>query len=160
MTTLPPLKLVVFDMAGTTVHDEDFVNLAFQQAMKNGADLTVTRAEINDVMGMRKPDAIRTVLQLRRGPGAEVSVAEVNSLHGLFLAEMLSFYRHDPRVREIHGVSELFAALRAKGIRVALDSGFSRGVFSFSKSPPFFLNQTYFSFLLFSSHLFVVVVVD
>src|SRR3989338_1475278 len=50
------VKMVVFDMAGTTVHDEDFVNLCFQQAMKNGADLTVTRAEINDVMGMRKPD--------------------------------------------------------------------------------------------------------
>jgi 2-aminoethylphosphonate-pyruvate transaminase len=41
---------------------------------------------------------------------------------------MLLHYQTSPSVREAHGAAQVFAALRARGIRIALDTGFERRV--------------------------------
>ena len=55
-------ELVVFDIAGTTVTDNDNVNDAFRGAFdKEG--YPVAPVDINHVMGYRKMEAIRILLE-------------------------------------------------------------------------------------------------
>ena len=121
------IKMVMFDMAGTTVLDNDDVNIAFQAAMQS-TGLPVTRDDINAVMGLRKPEAIRLILEKKLSDHSKITEAYVNELHDVFLKEMINFYKFDPRVKEIDGTTEVFKTLRANGIKVAIDSGFSRDI--------------------------------
>lgn len=122
-----PVELVVFDMAGTTIYDGDAVNRCLSEAL-HGANVPVTRDEVNSVMGIAKPVAIRTLMERRAGNSSEVSQAEVERVYADFLARMLAYYRTAPEVREIEGATATFRALHAQGVKVALDTGFSRAV--------------------------------
>ena len=117
------IDLVVFDMAGTTVYDGDAVHSCLAAAVAQ-AGVSATRSQINAVMGMPKPVAIAALLSSFRGvaPGEE----EVAAVHANFERLMLDHYRHDLRVRETDRASDVFGALRARGIKVALDTGFNR----------------------------------
>ena len=132
------IQLVVFDMAGTTVQDDDAVNDSLRHALANNR-VQVTRDEVNQVMGMPKPRAIRLLLEMKRpaGPAREagetpappsVSNEEVEAIYALFLSQMVRYYQEDPRVREIPGATAVFRRLRARGIKTALDTGFSRPI--------------------------------
>ena len=48
------IDLVVFDIAGTTVHDDDSVNRCLRGSLA-AVGLTVTAAQVNAVMGLPKP---------------------------------------------------------------------------------------------------------
>jgi phosphonatase-like hydrolase len=114
-------KLVVFDMAGTTVQDgEGVVNRALRTALA-GYGVTVTFDDVNEVMGLPKPDAIR---KLVRGHG-DISVAKV---YVDFEQAMVDHYRTSPDVAAIPGAEDVFGALRSAGIKVALDTGFARPI--------------------------------
>ncbi|MDP2439303.1 MAG: HAD hydrolase-like protein [archaeon] len=76
-------------------------------------------------MGLAKPVALRELLRIH---GRACQEADVERLHGRFVGEMVRFYSRDPRVREVPGASEAFSALRAGGVKVALNSGFSRPI--------------------------------
>lgn len=123
-TADPKVQLVVFDMAGTTVHDEDFVHQALADALQ-AAGIDTTRDEINDVMGYPKPIAIKNILEANDEPEQSLE-NRTEHIHDDFLARMNAFYREHPAVREITGASDTFKALRKAGVRVALDTGFSR----------------------------------
>ena len=56
-------KLVVFDMAGTTVADKGSVSAAFIQAF-HSHELDIPAEEVHKVMGYRKVDAIRILLEV------------------------------------------------------------------------------------------------
>ena len=132
------IQLVVFDMAGTTVQDDDAVNDSLRHALANHR-VQVTRDEVNQVMGMPKPLAIRLLLEMKRlaGPSKKagetpapplVSNEEVEAIYALFLSQMVTYYREDPRVREIPGATAVFRELRARRVKTALDTGFSRAI--------------------------------
>jgi phosphonatase-like hydrolase len=129
VNTAPPPKvdLVVLDMAGTTVQDDDVVNRCLCAALAD-AGLAVTRDEVNEVMGLPKPVAIALLLERRKYPGGTAPPAEVASIHESFLRRMIDFYRADPAVREIDGASEILGQLRRAGLKLALDTGFSRDI--------------------------------
>ena len=120
------LELVIFDMAGTTVHDEQFVGLCLQQALHQHG-IPANLEEIKAVMGFPKPDAIRVVSNTYKGAGA-TSPEQVANIHNTFLQSMLNFYENDPRVKEIDGATNIFNWLRSKNIKVGLDTGFSRDI--------------------------------
>ena len=101
------VELVVFDMAGTTVYDGDAVNRCLARALET-AGVTAGRDEINAVMGIAKPIAIRTVLEDHAAPGQVVTPAQVDATFEAFLALMRAYYESDPDVREIEGASDLF----------------------------------------------------
>ena len=112
------IELVVFDMAGTTVHDPGAVNRCFVAALR-AAGLDADPREVDAVMGLPKPEAIRLLVGHR---------PEVDAIHADFVARMLAYYRADPEVGEVAGAARLFADLKAAGIQVALDTGFSRDI--------------------------------
>jgi phosphonatase-like hydrolase len=120
------IDLAVFDMAGTTVHDGDAVHACLQQALA-AAGVAVSRTAVNAVMGMPKPLAIRQLLEEHLG-GAPAGDARTAAVYDDFAQRMIAHYRHSPDVREIVPAREVFHELRASGIKVFLDTGFSRPV--------------------------------
>jgi phosphonatase-like hydrolase len=120
------IQLVVFDIAGTTLYDDDFVNIAFRNAMQSSG-YEVTQREVNDVMGLKKPQAIRMMLE-KRMPAENITEQMIDDIHHVFLKNMIDFYKNDPDIREIGGASNVFRILKENGIKVALDTGFSRDI--------------------------------
>jgi phosphonatase-like hydrolase len=118
------IDLVVFDMAGTTVNDEDGVNRSVRAALAE-VELVVTPAAVNEVMGIPKPLALKHLIESGGRPDL---VARLDAIHADFVARMIRFYQTDPSVREIAGASNVFRRLRGAGIKVALDTGFSRDI--------------------------------
>jgi phosphonatase-like hydrolase len=121
------VSLVVFDMAGTTVYDGDAVHRCLARALET-AGVEAGRDEINAVMGIAKPIAIRTVLEHHAALGQAVTSAQVDATYEAFLNYMRGYYESDPEVREIEGASGVFRQLRSAGVKVALDTGFSRDI--------------------------------
>jgi phosphonatase-like hydrolase len=120
------LKLIVFDMAGTTVRDFDNVHEAIQEALSN-EDIYVSREDVNGVMGMPKPVAIETLLN-QEMEGNEVSDALIQTIFEDFENIMVDFYRNDPMITSTAGAEELFELLKRHHIKVAIDTGFSRRI--------------------------------
>lgn len=120
------IKLVVFDMAGTTVEDNNNVHGALVQGFA-AHNYTITLADANSVMGIPKPVAIRQLLD-EKFADVQDKGALVSKIHAVFLQEMISFYKNDASVKAKEGAEATFAALKEKGIKVCLDTGFSRDI--------------------------------
>lgn len=119
------IELVIFDMAGTTVRDDDAVNVCLRAALESQAP--VARDEVNTVMGLPKPTAIRILLEQKLGRSA-IAPALVDRVHQDFLARMLNHYRTSPSVEPMPHTLDVFRQLKEAGVRLALDTGFSRPI--------------------------------
>jgi phosphonatase-like hydrolase len=119
--------LVVFDLAGTTVKDNRDVHRVLQNVLRRH-EVAITLEHANAVMGIPKPVAIRDLLgQFYLGP-KPITTAWITEIHKHFVFEMRNFYANDHSVGEKNGVRETFQALRAQGIKVAVDTGFDRTI--------------------------------
>ncbi|MEI6852879.1 MAG: HAD hydrolase-like protein [Bacteroidota bacterium] len=119
------IKLAVFDLAGTTVHDEDFVALALKEALAT-ENISIEISDANRFMGIPKPLAIKHLIFEKTGKDYPVYDNFIDAIFNRFLDIMLDFYKNSESVREIEGVSETFAYLKEKRIRIAVDTGFSK----------------------------------
>lgn len=125
--TAMAMKLIVFDMAGTTVEDKDNVALALQAALQ-AFHVLAPLPDINLVMGYPKPEAIRELLAQHAEPGATADTTLVDRIHERFVYNILSFYRQSESIRSKDKAEGIFRKLRDMGIKVALDTGFSRDI--------------------------------
>lgn len=121
------IELVVFDMAGTTVKDKNYVGVAFQNAMDKYGYL-VAIENINPIMGYEKPLAIKMMLDKYEPDRLKITAKLINSIHSEFVASMLKFYETSHDIVPLPHVEETFLKLREAGIKVALDTGFSRDI--------------------------------
>jgi phosphonatase-like hydrolase len=119
------LELVVFDIAGTTVHDGDAVGSCLRAALA-AAGLVVDAAQVNAVMGLPKPEAIRRLIE--GTPSASTLHGQMEAIHLDFVARMKRYYATEPTVREVPGAAATFAVLHRAGVKVALNTGFSRDI--------------------------------
>jgi phosphonatase-like hydrolase len=117
--------LVVFDLAGTTVKDNQDVHKVLQAAMAK-IDVHITMEEANVIMGIPKPVAIRQLLEEKNY--AAITTDLIEGVHADFVEKMILFYETDESVGEKEGVSQTFAALKANGIKIAVDTGFDRPI--------------------------------
>ena len=120
------MQLVVFDVAGTTVFDGDIVIDAVDDALK-ARGVRVERDAIRALMGVPKPVAIQTLLRQHGDRGDDAGTL-AHDVHAVFLERVIERYRQASGVREIDGAAAVFAALHDHGIKVALDTGFSRPI--------------------------------
>jgi phosphonatase-like hydrolase len=121
------VDLAVFDLAGTTVRDNHDVHRVLISALKkHGVDAPFD--EVNRVMGIPKPVAIEDLLRGHYLGEKEISAAWIEEIHKDFLHGMINFYTSDLSVSEIEGVSEVFADLRKRGVKVFVDTGFDRSI--------------------------------
>ncbi len=118
-------KLVVFDLAGTTVYDDHDVPRVLRTSLQHHG-VEITPADAARVMGIPKPIAIRELLE--KYEHHEQSLPFVEKIHGHFIAEMIHFYKNDPRVREMPGASIVFDRLKQAGVQVWVDTGFDRSI--------------------------------
>jgi phosphonatase-like hydrolase len=109
-------KLVVFDMAGTTVQDRGEVPAAFKAALAEQG-LDVSAEELNAVRGASKRQAVFDLLP--DGPDRAARADTAYSSFKLHLAR-----RYAEGVRAVPGALETFAWLRERSVRVALNTGF------------------------------------
>ena len=110
--------LVILDIFGTTVEDRGQVPFAFSSALSaNG--VTVTDDDIARVRGTSKRDAIRNLLPPDR-------IGDADRIHQEFRSHLSLLYQGG--VRAIPGAAEMIHDLRARGIKVALTTGFDRDI--------------------------------
>lgn len=126
--TMSLIKLAIFDMAGTTIHDENSVAKAFQKALNKHGYPSVTLQEANEKMGYSKPRAIHDLLEIHEPDSTKITEKLVDQIHTAFVQGMLDYYENDPSIRPIADAEEVFAALHEMGIKVGLDTGFSRDI--------------------------------
>jgi phosphonatase-like hydrolase len=118
-------KLAVFDLAGTTVHDEQDVPRILQASLHEHG-ISVSLADAARLMGIPKPVAIRQLLNDYDAPVK--SEALVERIHVQFIDAMTRFYSEGKQVREMAGASDVFAELKLRGIKLAVDTGFDRTI--------------------------------
>ena len=117
---MPNPKLVVFDMAGTTIEDAGQVPAAFTEVLR-GHGIGITEAELNALRGASKRDAIRHFVAPQ---GGDVE-ARTDKIFGDFRAHLSGLFRSGG-VKPIAGAEATFSWLRGRGARVALNTGFDR----------------------------------
>ena len=118
--------LVVFDVAGTTILDGDAVLQGLIQALDPYVHVTLDDAR--GVMGLPKPVAIRDLLSAFGTWTDGALDALVDEVHRSFKRAIIERYRDDDAVVAAPGAERLFELLRRSGVRVALDTGFSRDI--------------------------------
>lgn len=115
---MPALELVIFDLAGTTVRDDNQVPEAFTAALAEHGS-AVSAAQIQGLRGASKKQAIAALLP----PGADLPV-RTERVYASFRAQLAQ--RFSGTAREVPGAAAVFAELRRRGLRVALNTGFDR----------------------------------
>ena len=117
-----PIDLVVFDIAGTTVDEGQQVYRVLEETVVAHGG-TPTAADIDRWHGANKHHALRALLT---PAGAEpMSDGALEPIVADFQARLIQAYRVNPPT-PLAGVPEVFAELRAAGIRIALTTGFDR----------------------------------
>src|SRR5215212_662533 len=88
------IKLVVFDIAGTTVVDRGNINDAFRNAFSN-VGYEVDAVDVDKVMGYRKIDAIKIILDKYNHQANNSNGHFVEIIHNDFTDSMVQFYEED-----------------------------------------------------------------
>jgi len=119
------IALVVFDIAGTTVSDAGNINDCFRDAFTE-AGIEVESEEVDTVMGYRKIDAVRIIVEKY----GELSGAEneklIDRIHTRFNELMVTFYQETETLTPLPYAEDIFKWLQEKQIKVALNTGFTR----------------------------------
>ncbi|MGH9852840.1 MAG: phosphonatase-like hydrolase [Blastocatellia bacterium] len=119
------IELVVFDMAGTTVAEGGAVYRCLRDTLADNG-LEIPAAAVSEVKGMDKREALRILIE--NSDMREQLLPGLDVIHEDFVERMIEFYRSDPSVAEMPGASETFRRLRQAGVKVALNTGFSRDI--------------------------------
>ncbi|MDE2591379.1 MAG: HAD-IA family hydrolase [Actinomycetales bacterium] len=116
------IRLIAFDVAGTTVSDGGLVLRAFERAFSEvvpnrwAAESEQFRQYAIATMGQSKIEVFSSMLG-DADVAAEANVAFESAYLSLVRAEGIS---------EIQGASDVFVELKSRGLKIALTTGFSR----------------------------------
>jgi len=122
----PKIKLVVFDMAGTTVRDENEVHLCFMEAAER-SHLPADPQKVNSMMGWSKLQVFQTLWAEHLGADHPDYGDRVSSSFAEFKTILEDHYQTSP-VMPTEGCMELFYWLKNHQIKIALTTGFYREV--------------------------------
>jgi phosphonatase-like hydrolase len=118
MTQRLPI-LAIFDLAGTTMQDDGTVVSVFQEVLAS-EKIQPTSEEIARVRGANKREAFRKLTR---------DEAQAGRLYKRFVDGIRDRYTACPP-REVHGTTATFTWLRQHGVKIALNTGFERGIVS------------------------------
>ena len=121
------IQLVVFDIAGTTVKDNQQVSSVLQKTFREQG-ISIPLESIDLVMGYPKPEAIRLLVEQYEGLTASGNSLYINQLHQYFEQNMIRHYENLTELTEKPHALEVFRELRNNHICVAIDTGFSRSI--------------------------------
>ncbi len=112
-------RLVVFDLAGTTVEDRGQVPAAFVAALAQHG-IEVRAGQVAAVRGSSKRQAILELL-----PEGPERALRADALYAAFRVELARRYERDG-VRPVPGAEATFGWLHDRGALIALNTGFDR----------------------------------
>lgn len=127
LTSINGLKLVVFDMAGTTVDEGNTVYLTLQKTIQAAGYPVTLETVLSLAAGREKRDGI---LRCLLDYGLEATEAQTLSkeLYTDFSQRLAKAYADNNAIKAKEGADALFFSLKAKGIKVALNTGYSRPI--------------------------------
>lgn len=117
------IELVVFDMAGTVVNEDNVVYKTLREAInKTGFDLSLNFV-LEHGAGKEKHQAIKDIL-------AQVATDEELDSTSIFedFKRMLDTAYDTLKVTSFEGVAPLLEHLRSKNIKIALNTGYSKPI--------------------------------
>lgn len=121
------IQLVVFDMAGTTVDEKNVVYKTVHQALlRGGLDVSLETVLWHGA-GKEKFQAIKDILQHLQGQVDETVAKAIHRDFEQLLDAAYAVLQPEP----MPGAEQVFSSLRARGIKVALDTGYKRLVAEF-----------------------------
>lgn len=123
------IRLAVFDIAGTTVKDNGEIAIAFQQALQQYG-YAVPVEKINALMGYKKTEAIGIMLQEYEPDSTRIMTDYINAIHEDFRKLMVQYYTDTADLQPLPGAVTVFSWLKERGVRIALDTGFSNDITS------------------------------
>ncbi len=121
-----PIELAVFDMAGTTVQDKKEVETCFYEAAVQ-TGLQASPRRITDMQGIPKLIVVETLWDEAIGKTHPDFKDKVAITYETFQRILENHYLKQP-VLPTEGALETFVWLRAKGVKIALTTGFYRKV--------------------------------
>lgn len=121
------IELVIFDMAGTTVKDDRYVDAVLSEVLV-GNNTKLKQTDLDHVMGWPKPVAIKYLLEQGYTGERPIDDVFIDELHDQFVHKMIAFYEQSELVQEIEGATDTFMEIKLHGAKVALDTGFSRPI--------------------------------
>jgi len=124
------IELVVFDIAGTTVTDKGDINEVFRKAFANAGINNIDPADIDDVMGYRKKEAIEIIVTKYK-PGLEndkTFIDIIDAIHEDFNDQMIAYYETCEELVPLPFAEKVFKELHNHKIKVALNTGFTRAI--------------------------------
>ena len=118
---LKTIRLVISDMAGTTVMDSGEVARAFAAALADHG-VEASAQQISAVRGASKREAIASLAAPKYGADA----ARVEAIYSSFKSHLQRVFTRE--AAPVAGAMETFAWLRERGIKLALNTGFDRDI--------------------------------
>ncbi|GAA2638730.1 phosphonatase-like hydrolase [Actinomadura fulvescens] len=119
-----PFDLAALDMAGTTVQEGGAVYAALERAVTARLARPVPAGVLHKWTGTDKREAAAGLLRELTGESAP---ADVDEVYADFTARLAKAYAATPPT-PLPGVTEAIGALRAAGVKVVLQTGYSREV--------------------------------
>ena len=116
------INMVVFDMAGTVVNEQNVVYKTLQKALNNGGIPVTLEQVLADGAGKEKKAAIMDIAD-KYAPGQTPEA--IDNMFAYFLDELDKAYA-DLDVIPIEGAEAVFEALIENGIWVVLNTGYNR----------------------------------
>jgi phosphonatase-like hydrolase len=120
------IQLVIFDMAGTTVQDNNEVLHCFLEAAA-ATGLQASPAQVNPMMGWSKKRVFQTLWHQQIGEHNPDYLANVEASYVKFKV-LLEDHYCTQKVEPTEGCLEVFEWLRSHQIKIALNTGFYREV--------------------------------
>lgn len=129
------INLVVFDLSGTTIEDENAVAKSLYTAACE-FNLPVTLREFEESIGTNKIHLYQYMIARSRGKDVHLEDLEKYSFQDIEKEAMIIFQRYSEimidyyreNVRALEGAEQTFEWLHENGIKVATDTGFHRDV--------------------------------
>jgi len=119
-------ELVVFDMAGTVVEEDNLVYRTGREAMVRSGYAIDLEEVFANAAGMEKRMGIYNCL-LALGVNREEAESEADTIHDDFKKHLWAAYE-SAEIKAKPGAEQLFLDLRSRGSKVALNTGYARPI--------------------------------
>ena len=122
------VKLLVFDMAGTTVNEQGIVYQTLYDTIKNFG-LKISQEEISNWHGRNKYEVLNHYLTNDPKVCSEIRNSLKDQLHSNFDNNLKERYCNSSNIELIHPqLPELFQKIQQKNIKIALNTGYSQEI--------------------------------
>tara|TARA_R110002111_G_scaffold139577_3_gene205321 strand:+ start:521 stop:1237 length:717 start_codon:yes stop_codon:yes gene_type:complete len=126
-----PIKLAVFDMAGTTIKSDTVVPQLLLKAFNQHGFHKLSLEAINSEMGYSIPDAIRKLLSTHSSYQKELSDIIIEKIYITFKTGIKNHFLSNPVISPVEDALEVFETLQQLGIKIGLNTNLNRSSANF-----------------------------